>query len=365
MKFDLKWLAWEITRRCNLQCIHCRSSSQLNVMQHPDCSTKQAYRILDDIAEFAKPVIVLTGGEPLLREDVFDIATYGNDIGFRMCLATNGTLITSEMCEHIKSSGIQLVSMSLDGSNAEVHDNFRDQPNAFQATIEAANYFNKHNIPFIINSSFTKRNQDDIVKCFRLAKSIGAKAWYLFMVVPTGRGQELLEELISAQDYQEILDWHYEMEQNEENILMRPTCAPHYYRVRFEHNKKQDGFKKPRNLSFSPGGSKGCLAGQTIALLDVDGNVLPCSYLPLSAGNVHERKFADIWDKSSLLNQLRDYSSYKGRCGQCEYIKICGGCRARAYMMSGDYLGEEPFCDYVPSRLAGRQEGGESFHRPL
>ena len=352
MKFELKWLAWEMTRRCNLQCVHCRSSSELEVKQHPDFSIEKAYQTLGSIAEFAKPVIVLSGGEPLLRGDIFDIAHYGTDKGFRMCLATNGTMVTSDICRSIKASGIKAVSLSLDGSSATIHDNFRHQTGAFEATIHAAKMFKDNDITFLINSSFTKRNQHDIAGCFRLAKKLGAKAWYLFMVIPTGRGEELLEELISPEDYQGILDWHYEMEKSQDKMLVRPTCAPHYYRIRFEHEKKTKDRKKHRSLTFSPGGSKGCLAGQTIALLDVDGNLLPCSYLPISAGNVYQKSFREIWKDSELFNNLRDFSSYKGRCGSCEYIKICGGCRARAYMINGDYMAEEPFCHYIPRKLS-------------
>lgn len=348
MNFELKWLAWEMTRRCNLSCVHCRSSSEMEVSQHPDFSTAQAYQTLDDIAEFAHPVIVLSGGEPLLREDVFDIASYGTKKGFRMCLATNGTMVNDEVCQKIKQSGIKIVSLSLDGSTAKTHDQFRGQPGAFEETMQAAKYFKAHGIKFLINSSFTKQNQHDIANCFHLAKQLGAQAWYLFMVIPTGRGEKLMKELISPKDYQEILDWHYKMEQSEDALLVRPTCAPHYYRVRFEHEKKAKVHQKARSLTFSPGGSKGCLAGQTIALIDVDGRLLPCSYLPLSAGNVYQESFQKVWEESQLLNQLRDFSSYQGRCGDCEYIKICGGCRARAYMMNGDYLAEEPFCDHQP-----------------
>lgn len=348
MNFELKWLAWEMTRRCNLKCVHCRSSSELEAKQHPDFTTDQAYQTLDDIAEFANPVIVLSGGEPLLRGDVFDIARYGTNKGFRMCLATNGTMITPELCESIKSSGIKMVSLSLDGASAEVHDNFRQQPGAFEATINAAKMFKQHGIDFLINSSFTKRNQHDIANCFHLAKKLNAKAWYLFMVIPTGRGEELLKELVSPEDAQEILEWHYEMEKQEDELLIRPTCMPHYYRIRFEHKKKEHDREKARSLTFSPGGSKGCLAGQTIALLDVDGNVLPCSYLPLSAGNVYQKSFREIWSTSTLFDDLRNFSAYKGRCGSCEYIKICGGCRARAYMINNDYMAEEPFCNYIP-----------------
>ena len=162
MEFIPKWIAWEITRRCNLHCVHCRSSSELEAKAHPDFPTKEAFRILDEISSYAKPVIVLSGGEPLLRKDVFEIAQYGTDKGLRMCLATNGTLVTEEICEKIKDSGIRIVSLSLDGSEEVVHDNFRSQKGAFAGTIHAANLFKQYGIEFIINSSFTKRNQEEI-----------------------------------------------------------------------------------------------------------------------------------------------------------------------------------------------------------
>ncbi len=344
----MKWLAWEITRRCNLHCVHCRSSSELEVKEHPDFSTEEAYRVIDDIVSFSSPVVVLSGGEPLLREDVFDIATYGTEKGLRMCLATNGTLVTPEICKKIKEAGIRMVSLSLDGSSAQVHDNFRQQPGAFEGTMNAAKLFREHGISFLINSSFTKRNQDEIPKVYKLAKEIGATAWYMFMIVPTGRGKDILEELISPEDYEELLKWHYQMEKNEDEILVRPTCAPHYYRVRMQMAKEEGVRVEHRTLKFSTGGSKGCLAGQLICLIDVDGNVLPCSYFPMAAGNVRETPLKEIWENSQLFKELRDFSSYKGRCGRCEYVRVCGGCRARAYAIHGDYLAEEPFCNYVP-----------------
>ncbi len=351
MEFELKWLAWEITRRCNLHCVHCRSSSELEVKEHPDFSTDEGIRILDDISSFASPVVVLSGGEPLLRKDWEVFAKYGTEKGLRMCLATNGTLVSPEICKKIKECGIKMVSLSLDGSTAEIHDNFRNQPGAFEGTINAAKLFKEHDIDFLINSSFTKRNQFDIQNVYKLAKELGATAWYMFMIVPTGRGEEIMEELISPEDYENILKWHYEMEKNEKDMLVRPTCAPHYYRIRLQLAKKDGEKVEQRSLKFSTGGSKGCLAGQLISLIDVDGNVLPCSYFPLAAGNIKESSMKDIWENSKLFKELRDFSSYKGSCGACEYIRICGGCRARAYAVTGDYLAEEPFCNYVPRKL--------------
>ncbi len=324
----------------------------MDVKGHPDFPLEEARRVIDDIAGFARPVVVLSGGEPLLRDDVFEIASYGTRKGLRMCLATNGTLVTPDVCGKIRDSGICMVSLSLDGSTAEVHDNFRQQPGAFDGTINAARLFRENGISFLINSSFTKRNQPEVQKVYRLAKEIGATAWYMFMIVPTGRGKEILDELISPEDYEELLKWHYEMEKHEDQILVRPTCAPHYYRIRMQMARKEGIKVQHRSLKFSTGGAKGCLAGQLIALIDVDGNVLPCSYFPKAAGNIRESSMKDIWENSRLFKELRDYSSYRGRCGKCEYVRVCGGCRARAYAINGDYLAEEPFCNYMPKNYS-------------
>ncbi|MCL4491549.1 MAG: radical SAM protein [Nitrospirae bacterium] len=351
MEFTPKWIAWEITRRCNLRCVHCRSSSEMEIKGHPDFPVEEAYRILDDISDYAKPVVVLSGGEPLLRKDVFDIAGYGTEKGLRMCLATNGTLVNDEVCSKIKESGIRIVSLSLDGSTEQVHDNFRNEKGAFKGITNAAALFKKYGIEFIINSSFTKRNQEEIPKVYKLAKELGATAWYMFMIVPTGRGEDIMNELISKEDYEDILDWHYRMEKDEHDMLVRPTCAPHYYRVVLQKNKEEGTKIQRRTLKFSTGGSKGCLAGQLICLIDVDGNVLPCSYFPKPAGNIRKQSFKDIWENSELFKDMRDFKKYKGRCGSCEYINVCGGCRARAYAMHGDYLAEEPFCRYIPMKM--------------
>jgi heme b synthase len=355
VEFEPKWIAWEITRRCNLKCVHCRSSSQLEAKGHPDFSFAEAKRVLDDIASFASPVVVLSGGEPLLRPDLFDIAAYGSAKGLRMCLATNGTLVNQEICEKIKAAPIRMVSLSLDGASAEVHDDFRCQPGAFAGTINAARLFRENSIPFLINSSFTRRNQAEIPRIYALAKELGATAWYMFMIVPTGRGEEIMDELIAPEDYEKLLEWHYEMEKGEKDLLVRPTCAPNYYRVVLQKAREQGDDFQRRSLQFSTGGAKGCLAGQLISLIDVDGNVLPCSYFPLAAGNIREKSFKEIWQRSELFHDLRNFKAYKGRCGSCEYVNVCGGCRARAYAVSGDYMAEEPYCTYVPARMKNAQ----------
>ena len=350
MEFSPKWIAWEITRRCNLRCVHCRSASQLEGEGHPDFSLDEAKRVLDDIHSYASPVVVLSGGEPLLRPDVFDIARYGTALGLRMCLATNGSLVTADTCRQITESGIRMVSLSLDGSTAAVHDDFRNQPGAFDGVMNAIRLFNAHNIDFLVNSSFTKRNQDEAPKIHQLVKSLGATAWYLFMIVPTGRGEEIMAELIPPDEYEAMLNWHYDMEKEEDELLVRPTCAPQYYRVVLQRAKQEGERFKRRTLKFSTGGSKGCLAGQLICMIDVDGNVLPCSYFPLPAGNIRHQSFREIWEESPLFLEMRDFAGYKDHCGRCEYLNVCGGCRARAWAVTGDYLAGEPFCSHRPGR---------------
>ncbi len=344
---ELKWLAWEVTQACNLTCVHCRSSSD-KFSETGVWTLEKCYSFLDQIKEMADPTIVLSGGEPLVRGDIFDIASYGTKLGLRMALATNGLLVDDDVCKKMIDSGIKIVSISIDGPNDEVHDNFRGVEGSFQAVLRAVEFFKKHNIKFIVNSSFTKRNQDYIKDCYKLAKSIGAHAWYMFLIVPTGRGEDIMAELVSKEDYETILNWHYDMERSEEELLVRPTCAPHYYRI-WKERSKEDGLDvKRRSLSFSTGGGKGCIAGQSICFVSSKGDIFPCSYFALPAGNVFEDTLKNIWDKSELFDDMRNFSSYGGKCGVCKHLNVCGGCRARAYSITGDYLAEEPFCDYVP-----------------
>jgi len=275
--FVPKWIAWETTQQCNLKCVHCRCSSEMTSSKG-DFTTEEGKQLLSDIADFSKPVVVLSGGEPLLRPDIFELAEYGTSLGLRMCMATNGSLLTDEVCEKLKKAEIKMVSLSLDGSTAAIHDNFRQSPGSFEGVVRAAETLRRNGLKFLVNSSFTKRNQHDIAQTFHLAKAMGATAWYMFMIVPTGRGEEIMNELISKEDYEEILEWHYQQEKLEDDLLMRPTCAPHYYRIAPQRAKEEGISFTRRSLSFSTGGGKGCIAAQTICLIDCFGNVKPCSY---------------------------------------------------------------------------------------
>ena len=339
--FELKWLAFEITPRCNLNCIHCRTNASMNlkdILSYSDITNT-----IDEIAEEFKPVVVLTGGEPLLRKDVFDIADFIKSRGMRVGLATNGTLVDTDIAKRIKEH-IDVVSLSIDGSTSSIHDNFRGVKNAFNATLQAAEIFKSMDINFIVNSSFTKRNQHDIENTYKLAKKIGASAWYMFMIVPTGRGKNIHSELISKEDYQKILRWHFYMELEEKDIFVRPTCAPEYYAVCDMESKKNNIDYKRRNLKFSTGGAKGCIAGQKIAFIGYDGAVKPCSYFLRNAGNILNEGFLNIWHNSKIFKDLRDFNNYNKKCATCRYINVCGGCRARADAYYEDYMAIDPYC---------------------
>ena len=208
-EFIPKWIAWETTQKCNLRCVHCRCSSEMTSSEG-DFTTAEGKKLLKEIADFSKPVVVLSGGEPLIRPDIFELAAYGTSLGLRMCMASNGALVTDDICKKMREADIKMVSLSLDGSTADVHDNFRQAAGSFAGVVRAAEIFRRNGQKFLINSSFTKRNQTDIANTFKVAKSLGATAWYMFMIVPTGRGEEIMSELISKEDYEDILDWHYQ-----------------------------------------------------------------------------------------------------------------------------------------------------------
>ncbi|MGE4547680.1 MAG: radical SAM protein [Desulfurella sp.] len=340
---ELKWLAFEVTPKCNLNCIHCRTNASSNLKEI--LTYKQITKTISEIDKRFKPVLVLTGGEPLLRADIFEIASFAKSKNWRIGLATNGTLVDETTAIKIKAH-FDIVSLSLDGSNADIHDNFRAQKGAFEATINAAKLFKKYDIPFIVNSSFTKRNQHDIENTYNLAKSLGAKSWYMFIIVPTGRAESLRSELISKTDYYKILKWHFKLELVEKDMFIRPTCAPEYYAIADLYSKTHNIEYKRRSLSFSTGGAKGCIAGQSIAFIGFDGSIKPCSYFLRKAGNILENSFLDVWDNSTIFKNLRDFSTYTGKCNTCDYINTCGGCRARADAYFGDYLAIDPYCLY-------------------
>ncbi|MFW6287020.1 MAG: radical SAM protein [Candidatus Sumerlaeota bacterium] len=347
-------IAWEVTRTCNLACKHCRAGAQ-NRRYEQELSTEECKEVLESIAAFCKPIIILTGGEPMLRGDIFQIASYGTSLGLRMVMAPCGYLITPETVHKMKDSGIQRISLSIDAATAEKHDAFRGVPGAFDTVMRAAEVVRQNGLDFQVNTTIHKGNIDELPEILDLAIQLGAKAFHPFLLVPTGRASNMAGQEISAEQYEEVLEWVYSM-QEKTPILFKPTCAPHYHRIARQKGgaPKAHPHAKGHPGSGHPGGlqslSKGCMGGQSFAFISHVGKVQICGFLEESAGDLRESEldFRDIWDHSKLFQDVRNIDGYSGKCGYCEFRKVCGGCRARAFAMSGDYLAEEPFCIYTP-----------------
>jgi heme b synthase len=345
-KFVPRLVFWELTSACNLKCIHCRACP-VEERSPEDLTTEEGRTLIDQIASFAKPVLVLSGGEPLVRPDVFEIAAYGASRGLRMALATNGTLVTSEVARKMKESGIQRVSVSIDGASAESHDSFRRIPGAFDDAWRGIENIKAVGIPFQINTTVTKHNIAEIPDILKLVIDRGAVALHIFLLVPTGCGKEIAdEEMIEPAEYERVLNWLYDRSKDTQ-IGLKATCAPHYFRI-MRQRAKEEGIKITAETHGFEAMTKGCLAGSGVCFVSHKGEVYPCGYLPVSAGSVRREHFKDIWENAEVFRILRDEDNLEGKCGYCEFRRICMGCRARAYGYTGNYLDPEPYCVYEP-----------------
>jgi len=373
---------WETTAGCNLECIHCRRITVADQLLPQDLTTAEAFSMIDQITSFGRPIFILSGGEPLFRPDIFDIARYATDAGLIVALATNGTLIDTAVAQKIKDSGVKRVSISFDGADAPTHDIFRGK-GAFDKAIAGMTHLQEIGVPYQINTTVAKHNVHQMPETLALVKEIGAVALHLFLLVPVGCGVEIAEDQqISPAEYEDVLNWMYDAE-IEGGIELKATCAPHYFRIVRQRQAKERrlGIVRERPQSMHrqqhggnvktgghPGGhphsngrqamnamTKGCLAGTGVTFISHRGEVFPCGYLPVEAGNIRRQPFPEIWADSPLFAELRDVDLLGGKCGICEFKKICSGCRARAFGMAGDYLGEEPFCTYIPRTVISNQ----------
>lgn len=334
---SLRLVAFEITRTCTLSCRHCRGDSRKEA--YPDeLSLKEIQAILKDIAAFAKPILIITGGEPLARPDVYDIAAYSSSLGLRTVLATCGHFLNDETVPKLLEAGISRISISLDGASAATHDQFRGTPGAFEATLSGIAAARRHHLDFQINSTLTVLNIAELESIHDLALSLGAAGFHPFLLVPVGRGKELASLAIPPEEYEKTLVRIARIAESSP-IEIKPTCSPHFNRV-------------CRQMHKNSVMTKGCLGGQGFVFISHRGEVQICGFLDIEAGNLRKTNyhFKEIWESATLFREIRDFSLYHGKCGICEFFTICGGCRARAYYSSGDYLGDEPNCEYLPGR---------------
>ncbi len=364
----LRLVFWETTTGCNLACVHCRRLEVSRELSNFDMSTEQSKAFIRSIPEAGRPILVFSGGEPLMRPDIWELASTATEVGLPIALATNGTIINEEVARRIIDVGFRRVSISFDGPDAPTHDQFRGD-GAFDSSIAGFKLLRSAGMSMQINTTIAKHNYKKLDKTYELALELGADALHLFMLVPVGCGADLSPDImLDPDDYERALNWIYDRSL-EGKVHLKATCAPHYFRV-MRQRAKADGHAMPaRHGHFSdkgsgqpgghPGGSradmtamtKGCLAGQAVCFVSHDGEVFPCGYLPVSSGNVKEIPLPRIWRESQIFANLRDDSLLEGKCGCCEYSKVCMGCRARAYATSEDYLAEEPNCSYTPARM--------------
>ena len=343
-------IAWEVTRSCNLACRHCRAEA------HPEpypgeLSTAEAKALIDTFPEVGSPIIIFTGGEPTMRGDVYELASYARDKGLRCVMSPNGTRITPEVARKIRDAGFQRCSISIDEADAARHDEFRRMKGAFEASMRGIENLKQAGMEFQINTTVTRSNLASFKNMFELCEKLGAAAWHIFLLVPTGRGAEIEEEVISAEEYEEVLHWFYDFRKTT-SMHLKATCAPHYYRIMRQRAHEEGVAVTPETFGMDAM-TRGCLGGTGFCFISHTGQVQPCGYLELNCGNVRETPFPEIWRNSKYFRQFRDQKCYEGKCGVCEFHKVCGGCRARAWSMNGNHMAEEPLCTYQPKRATG------------
>lgn len=347
---------WEVTRACALKCLHCRAEAQYN----PDprqLNLEEAKRLIDQISDMQQqPLFVFTGGDPLMRPDLFELADYSiREKQLPVSMTPSATpKVTREAIVKAKEVGLSRWAFSLDGSNADIHDHFRGTKGSYDMTMRGISYLQELQIPIQINTTVSNYNLHDLIETAEKVKEMGAVLWSLFFLVPTGRGMQ--KDMITAQQHEEVMKWLYQLGP-QMPYGIKTTEAPHYRRVIAQEKSKEisqatklgdpasTSLKHFDRLGRAP---KGVNDGDGFVFISHTGDVYPSGFLPVSCGNIKETPLLEIYRNSPIMRQLRDKSLLKGKCGVCEFKEICGGSRARAYAVTGDYLESDPACSYIP-----------------
>jgi radical SAM protein len=356
-------IAWEVTRACAYACFHCRADAQ-HKRDPRELTTEEGLKLIDDIAGFETgPILVLTGGDPLMRRDLFELAAHANERGMKVSLTPTATaLVTGERMREAKQAGVRRVAFSVDAAEAAVHDKFRGFDGSFERTVAGIKAAAAEGLPLQVNTTVYASNTDQLDRMIPLLQSWGVVQWSVFFLVPTGRGAQL--PMLDAAGHEQWLNWLYEVSQDAP-FDIKATAAPHYRRIAIERAKAAGGAARPAG---APAGQmpanvagagyryadglnrpmKGVNDGRGFMFVSHIGDVTPSGFLPIVAGNVREQNVVDIYRDAKLFRELRDPSLLKGKCGRCEYKEVCGGSRARAYGVTGDYLAEDPSCIHQP-----------------
>ncbi|MFQ5711513.1 MAG: TIGR04053 family radical SAM/SPASM domain-containing protein [Candidatus Geothermarchaeales archaeon] len=372
---------WEATRACLLVCKHCRANAI--TVRHPrELTTEEALRLIDQVEGFGEPqpLFIVTGGDPLMRKDIYSIIRHGVERGLRVSIAPSVTpLLTDRNLERLREAGVSALALSLDGSNEEIHDGFRGVKGIYGRTLGVIRFAEGMGLPTQINTTVTRFNLDDLPNIFRDVYGLGAMMWSVFFLVPTGRGR--LRDEVSPQTYEDVLNLLYDA--SKYGVPIKTTEAQHFRRVIMQRRKwerqgvpgekkmlvSQKYFELKRRLVDLMGEAPSepkhktlntrrpgfdVNAGKGFIFVSHVGDIYPSGFLPIAVGNVREKSIVEIYRESKVLRDLRDPSRLKGKCGRCEYNRVCGGSRSRAYAVTGDYLEAEPYCIYEPG--GGGQE---------
>ncbi len=358
--FDLApfTIAWELTRACAFACRHCRAEAQPR-RDPQELTTPEAFHLIDQIKEFGNPILVITGGDPMMRRDLYDIIAYAVQKGVRTALTPTTTrLVTAKALARVKEAGVSRVAISIDGPSAEAHDAFRGFRGSFQIAQGIARDIVATGLSLQINTTISRYNLHLLEEMTQMVSGVGAVQWSLFFLVPTGRGKAT--DMISPEEHEQVFHWLYDLSR-EAPFDIKSTAAPAYRRVVIQQEREkallagvsskapptlagagyryQDGLHRP---------AQGVNDGKGFCFISHTGDVCPSGFLPLAAGNVRKQSVVDIYRRSPLFRDLRDPERLKDRCGRCEFRQVCGGSRARAHAVTGDYLAADPSCIYDP-----------------
>ena len=355
---------WEVTRACELRCVHCRADAQTK--PHPNELThEEGIQLIDQIYEMDNPMLVFSGGDCMMREDLYDLADYAVKKGMRVSITPSATdNVTKEKMEMAKKIGLSRWAFSLDGPNAEIHDHFRGTSGSFNLTLEKIKYLNELGMPLQINTVISRYNYDHLEQMAELVEDLGAVMWYIFLLVPTGRGQ--LDACITPVEHEKVFRWFYNRNKTS-SYDIKLTAAQHYRRVvlqqkvrehkldnntiHYEDTIVSDHASQVDGLSRAP---KGVNDGNGFIFISHTGDVMPSGLLPIKLGNVRNQPLKEIYRESPILKDIRNPDKYKGKCGVCEYRHVCGGSRSRTYAVTGDYMESEPFCVYIPKAMRNK-----------
>ena len=324
-------LSWNTTKKCNLFCKHCYRDSGPDAESKNELSTDEGKKLIDEIKSAGFKILILSGGEPLLREDIFELASHASKSGLRPAIGSNGTLLTPEVAEKLIQSGISVVSISLDSLQCEYHDRFRNVKGAWEKAVFGIKNALIAGLRVQVNTTLTEKNFDQFDKIVDFVSNLGVQALHPFFLVPTGRGKEIEEDILKMDKYFEMIRMVMEKQENSD-LELKPTCAPQFVPI-------------AKDIGISTRFARGCIAVISYCCILPNGDVHICPYLPVKVGSVRDEPFNNIWAQSEIFGKLRSFGEYEGRCGKCSRIDICGGCRARAYYYNeGNFMSEDPWC---------------------